>query len=168
MNAFANSLIAAAAVTLTMPLARASVPSGVSMAGPYACDGAKVVFSVPFRFLEPGHLVVTRTGIATAAEESLSLKADYTVTGAAAQGGGTVVLKTAGRCPPGYSLTVKRVVPLSQPISFRGAAVYSPAAQEDAVDRLAMVDQQIVRDQEGVTRHKTWCWRRGRLAGTTR
>jgi lysophospholipase L1-like esterase len=125
--------------------AAAATTSATSSSGPYNCDGTSTVaFPVTFGFLENAHLLVTKKLVATGVVSSLAIGTDYTVSGAGGSSG-TVSLVSAAKCASGYTLTIARVVPVTQPSSFSGANPVSPKAVERALDRQAQIAQQIDR-----------------------
>jgi hypothetical protein len=119
----------------------ATVPSTSSTAGPYTCNGSTTVFSVPFRFLAVGDLVVTRVHVASGSSTTLAVTTDYTVVGAGAAAGGSVTLVAGSRCGSGYTLLVTRQTAKTQPRNLRASTQYQPATVEAGLDQLAMVDQ---------------------------
>lgn len=120
--------------------ARAVVSSTASSSGPYPCDGNQTAFSVGFRFLAAEHLIVKKTN--AAGETTLALGADYAVTGAGGTSG-TVTLTGGSKCGSGYTLTIARQIPLTQPTPFSTQGSFSPKAHETAFDRLTMISQQL-------------------------
>lgn len=124
--------------------ALATVPANVSSSGPYTCTGSATAFSVGFPFQANADLAVTKKSTATGVVTTLAIGTDYTVIGAGGLSG-TVTLVSASRCPSGYTLTIKRALSVTQPSSFPLGVPYSPKAHEKALDRLAMVAQQLDR-----------------------
>ena len=61
----------------------------------YLGNGSTTTFAVPFKFLEPEHLVVVLT--TAGADAPQTLDDDYAVTGAGAAGGGSVVFEGTPR-----------------------------------------------------------------------
>jgi hypothetical protein len=99
-------------------------------------------FAVPFRFLAAADLVVLRRP-ASGAAATLALGLDYTVDGAGATAGGSVTL--AASLPAGASLVVRRQMALAQPVAFVENGALPAAALEGALDRLAMLAQEVGR-----------------------
>ncbi|MCO7503203.1 MULTISPECIES: hypothetical protein [unclassified Pseudomonas] len=97
------------------------------------------VFPFGFRFLDATHLVVTRINI-YGDNHTLVLGPDYTVTGAGAQNGGSVILTAP--LLVGERLVVSRVVPIVQPTDLRNQGKYLAETHETVFDRLTMIDQQ--------------------------
>ncbi len=131
--------------------ALATVPSTATTAGPYTCNGSTTVFSVPFKFLDQSHLVVTKAFAGVAIP--LIITTDYTVTGAGAAAGGNVTLVSGSRCASGYTLTVKRATPKTQPTSLRTIGTYQPGTVEQVADRGAMQVQELGRDKAELGGH---------------
>jgi hypothetical protein len=105
----------------------------------YAGNGSATVFGVPFRFLEASHLVVTETD-ALGNVSTLSLGSNYSVSGTG-QASGSITCSSAPAS--GTTLTITRVVPYTQPTTFRLAGTFSPRSHEDGFDRAAMATQQL-------------------------
>lgn len=83
-------------------------------------------------------------------ETTLTLTTDYTVTGVGAAAGGNVVLVDAdqawldadGDLKSGYTITIRRVVDITQETDIRNQGSFFPEAHENALDHAIMVDQQ--------------------------
>jgi hypothetical protein len=103
----------------------------------YTASGSETSFAVPFRFLEDTHLVVTLNGA------ELTKGSEYSVRGAGGSSGYIVPLD-----PLAGELVITRVVPVTQPTTFRLAGTFSPRSHEDAFDRQAMIVQQVDRDAQ--------------------
>jgi hypothetical protein len=147
MHRFARIVTMLALVLLGAP-ASATVPTATSTSGPYACDGSYAVsFIVGFKFFANSDLVVKTTS-AAGVEATLAYATDYTVTGPGLTPFGTVTLVAASRCPDGSTLTIKRVVPLTQTTSLGTQGQYNPKVIETALDRITMALQQAWREQE--------------------
>jgi hypothetical protein len=123
----------------------ATVPTATSQVT-YTCNGTTVAYTVTFKFLATGDLVVTKTETATGTVSSLTYATDYTVTGA---GGttGTVTLTAGSKCASGYTLTIKRTVAFTQGTAFSTQGSFNPKTHENAFDRLTMEAQQLDRDR---------------------
>ena len=116
-----------------------------SYSGPSTSDGVATVYGYGFKIVDKSHLRVTALSSATVPVETvLTVDTDYTVTGIGVETGGTVVLTTSGmaKAPAGYSLYRERVVPLSQDASFENNGEFFADSVEDALDMLAMQNQQ--------------------------
>lgn len=132
-------------LALTAFSAGASTPSSASSSGPYTCNGTTTAFVAGFQFLENAHLLVQKTGLGVTT--ALVLGTDYTVTGAGATSG-TVNLVAGSRCPTGYTLTIRRVVPLTQPTTLPTAGPYSARVHEKMADRAVQIGQQLQRQRD--------------------
>jgi hypothetical protein len=122
-------------------LVRATVTS-TTVQNSYVCNGSTTAFAVTFPFVASSDLTVTRT-TTTAATTTLALGTDYTVSGA--------TLTTTGPsspCTSGYTLTITRNTPLTQPLHLTNQGPYSPKALENAYDRLTMGLQQLSWSQQ--------------------
>lgn len=126
---FLSGLVAAvllglgALATVTSTNSTITYPSGAS------------TYPVPFKFLSQNDLVVVSSTLGT-----LSLTTDYTVSGAGSATGGSITL--TGGASTG-TITITRVVPLTQPTNFRAQGSFVPAAHENAFDRTTMQIQQL-------------------------
>jgi hypothetical protein len=103
---------------------------GAASVGPY---------SVPFRFFAAGDLEVIRT--TAGVETVLANVTDYSVTGVGNKLGGTITLVTA--LAVGSTLTIRRVIDLTQESSLRNQGTFHRETVEDMVDRTVMMVQQI-------------------------
>jgi hypothetical protein len=121
----------------SMPMTVSSSTSRISYAG----NGSETIFAFPYYFLAEADLVVVRRDDATGAETTLALDSDYTVTGAGMAAGGAVTTVT----PPaaGETLTLRRVVSLTQSTDFVANDPLDAEVLERAVDRATMADQQL-------------------------
>lgn len=99
----------------------------------YTCTGG-TIYTIPFPYLATSQILAqqkTAAGVVTTV--------GGTVKPSIAPASGTLTLATA--CPTGSTLTISRVVPFTQPQSFRTNA-YSGPVHEQAFDRLEMQVQQ--------------------------
>lgn len=133
-------LLSVVTVLALAVMASATVPSATSEVS-LLCDGVQVEYTFPYKILASSDLVVT-----TDVPSSLALGTDYTVTGVGLANGGHIDLTAGSKCPNTKTLKIKRVVPLTQPTSFRTQGAFSPAAHENAFDRVTMAAQQLDRD----------------------
>lgn len=121
----------------------ATVPTSVRSVS-YHCNGTTTGYTVTFPFLASTDLVATYTPEgASSPVVTLALGADYAVTGAGGSSG-TLTLTTGAKCPNLHLLTIKRVVPVTQPATFVSKVI------EHAFDRATMVSQQISSRQDTV------------------
>lgn len=105
----------------------------------YDADGVSVSFPVPFRFIQDSHLRVTL--LHADVETVLVLGSDYSVSGANDPAGGSVT--TAVAYPLGDSLTIERIVPITQETAYQRNDPFPERAHEQALDKLTMIAQQI-------------------------
>lgn len=102
-------------------------------------------FSVPFRVLDKSHLQVSIDG------RALVENTDYTLSNLSAYIGWNVNLidpapATFGDpkvLATGETLLMERVLPLTQPASFRSQQSFRAETHEDSLDRLTMIVQQM-------------------------
>lgn len=106
----------------------------------YTGDGSTVTFPIPFKFFQNSDLVVTITDL-SGNVTTKTLTTDYSVTGAGNASGGTLTMVVAPTL--NYTLTIKRVVPLTQATSIRNQGAFFANIHEDEFDRLVMADQQL-------------------------
>jgi hypothetical protein len=110
----------------------------VNGTGPYA-------FS--FRIFAESDLSVRVINDSTGTPVSLTLDADYTVTGVDDEDGGSIELSAdaASDYASGYTLDIRSTTPLTQPTALTNQGPFSPRAIETALDRLARQIQDIQR-----------------------
>jgi hypothetical protein len=106
----------------------------------YIGNGAVDAYDFTFRIFDDADLVVL-TRDADGVEVTLALGADYTVAGAGSYDGGTITL-VDGALASGYTITIKRVLDLTQETSLQNQSAFYAKVHEDEFDRLVMVDQQ--------------------------
>lgn len=115
----------------------------------YVGNGTVDTYSYTFRILQNSDLLVT-VADTNGSESTLTITTDYTVTGAGDSGGGTVVLvnnsqswlDSDGDLKSNYALTIRRVLPLTQPTDIRNQGDFYGETHEDQFDRLVFIDQQ--------------------------
>ena len=114
----------------------------------YTGNGATATYAYGFKVFDQAHLVVTVKNT-SGVETTLTITTDYTVTGVGSSSGGNIVLVnasqawlTGGYLTSGYTLTVRRVVPLTQTTDVRNQGDFYAEAHEDRFDKLVMADQQ--------------------------
>jgi hypothetical protein len=103
----------------------------------YVENGATLVHAVPFQFQVSADLVCSR--IAGGVETTLTLGVHYTVTGGA--GGAGSVTKTSGGVA-GTVFRIKRHTGRDQPTDYTPGDPFPAETHEDALDRLAAVNQE--------------------------
>ena len=117
-----------------------TVSSQVSRAD-YNGNGVTTLFSVPFYFVDPTHLTVLSTVIATGVSTILTLATNYTVSGTGVSTGGSVTLLVA---PAGtVRITILRNVPYLQNTHYVPNDPFPATSHEAALDLLTMEAQQI-------------------------
>lgn len=112
----------------------------------YAGNGVTTVFPIPFRFLENAHIVallVSAAGVPT----SWALSTNYTLTGADADGGGTLTALVAPAV--GTRLVIYRDIPATQETDYISGDPFPAESHERALDKLTMLAQQ---DEEALDR----------------
>lgn len=124
-----------------VPVSHATVTTGTRTVT-YSPTSATSLFAVPFPFLAKSHLQVVRTVEATGADTTLTLNSDYSVSlPTAGNLNGSVTLSV----PIGsaFTLTITRVVPVTQEVAFSSQGTYNAQRVEDAFDKLTMILQQL-------------------------
>lgn len=117
-------------MTVSTPIARNDyLSSGIT--GPYP-------FTFPIK--AASHLVVTKRYLSTGAETTLVQGVDYTLAGTTWINGGSFTL--ASLLVTGYTLTARRVVPLTQLLDLRNQGAFFAEDHESEFDLLVMADQQ--------------------------
>jgi hypothetical protein len=99
-------------------------------------NSTSAAYTVPFVFLEASHLAATQK-TASGVETSVTLSNH---TGAGEPSGGTVTTTVA--VPNTSTLTIYRVVPLTQSTSYAEGGDFPAASHERAIDKLTQIDQQ--------------------------
>ena len=102
----------------------------------YTGTGSAGPFTVPFPFYDTSHLTVLQTD----ALFNQTTLTGWTATGA---GGPSGAVTLAAACPVGSTLTIMRVVPLTQITSIKNQEAFYPEVHEQEMDLLAMADQQL-------------------------
>jgi hypothetical protein len=119
----------------------------------YIGNGATAIYDYQFKIFAASHLRVTVTDN----EGTLSLltyPTHFAVTGVGLKDGGKIELVDGGVgwqnddgfLLDGYSLTIRRVVPLIQATDIRNQDEFLPEVHEDAFDYLMMAIQQVAED----------------------
>ncbi len=108
----------------------------------YLGNGATTVFPYAFKIFEDANLEVYLTE-ADGAQTLLTLGTDYTVTGAGNEDGGNVTYPVSGDpLDDDETLTILRVIDITQETDLRNQGAYYPEVVEDELDRSRMIDQQ--------------------------
>lgn len=113
----------------------------------YTGNGSTAVYAYGFRiFVNTDLRVIVKDS--SGVETVLTLTTDYTVSGVGGSGGNVTLVNasqawlTAGNLSSGYTLTIKRVRPLTQLTDIRNQGEYYPEAIEDEFDKGRMIDLQ--------------------------
>src|SRR4051812_37714860 len=105
-------------------------------------NGATTGF--PYSFLIPDANSILVTYVDASGAQTVLSSSQYTVSGLGSAAGGTVTYPLSGSpIASGTSITIERVLPLTQPTSLLNQGGYFPAIVEAAFDRLCMLIQQI-------------------------
>jgi hypothetical protein len=99
-------------------------------------------YPVPFRFDSNSHIyvdVTTQAGVTT----SLTETTDYVLTGAGEESGGEVV--TVAAVPATSTVTIYRLVPITQLTSYEEGGDFPASSHERALDKLTQIAQQTER-----------------------
>jgi hypothetical protein len=113
----------------------------------YNGDGATTLFPIPFYFILDGHLIVSKKLISSGAVTTLVLGTDYTLVGAGVFAGGALTTIGAGSPISNlYTLTIRRVVPLTQLVDYVPHSGFDADVTETALDLLTMEIQQLSQD----------------------
>lgn len=105
----------------------------------YTGDGSTVAFSFPYRFFADTDLEVYLT--VSGVETLQTLTTHYTVSNAGDETGGTVTFLTAPAS--GATVTILRVLPLTQSVDYQANDPFPPETHEQALDRLTLQGQQL-------------------------
>ncbi len=111
----------------------------------YAGDGATTVFPVPFAFVLNADIVAVKAA-ADGTEIAWVENTHYTLAGAGEPSGGTLTVLTApdDRTPAnGETLTIRRVVALTQETDYPEGGEFPAQAHERALDKLTHAVQQL-------------------------
>lgn len=106
----------------------------------YIGNNTTDTYNYSFKIFTKNDLLVTQKDT-NDVETTLTVDTDYTVTGLGELSGGTIVL-TAGNLATGYTLTIRRVLTLTQSTDIRSQGDFYPEAHENQFDKLIMIDQQ--------------------------
>lgn len=106
----------------------------------YTGNGATTQYDFTFRIMDKSDLLV-QTLDASETITTLTLNADYSVTGVNRYPGGKVVLNTP--LPDGYKISIERSIPVTQETSIRNQGGFFPEIHEDAFDKLTMIIQRM-------------------------
>jgi hypothetical protein len=122
--------------------------SSTTVKNSYSGDGSTTTFSYTFKiFADSDIQVIIRSSTGT--ETTKTITTHYTVTGAGASGGGSVVF-TSGNIPTAtQTVVLRRNIPQTQAIDYIANDPFPAESHEEGLDRATMAIQQL---QEEVTR----------------
>lgn len=114
----------------------------------YTGNGATSSYDYTYRITSQSHLLVTVKNT-SGVESTLTLTTDYTVSGVGADGGGSIALVnsgqswlTSGNLITDYTITIRRVVDITQETDIRNQGDFYPEVHEDQFDYMTFIDQQ--------------------------
>ena len=115
----------------------------------YTGNDSTAVYAYTYRVFSEDDLVVLVRETSSGTETTLTKTTDYTVDGVGDVGGGDVTLAGTGKAwqgtgsqlDTGYSLTIRRVVDLTQQTDIRNQGAFYPEVHEDQFDKLVMQNQ---------------------------
>lgn len=143
MNILRGALLAA---LLLVPMSVRATVSTITNYVVAGGNGVTMIFNYGFPIPQASDAVVIHTtaaGVVTTLSQS-----QYSITGIGLGAGGQVLYPLVGSAmPSGDTLTIERVVPLTQPTSFGNQGTIYPAAIEGGLDNLEMQLQQIAASQ---------------------
>lgn len=105
----------------------------------YAGDASTVTFTIPFKFIEKGHLVASR--VLTANPGTPEILTIESVTGASLESGWSATLSAP--VGSGYTLKIQRVTARLQPRPYPANDPFPSRAHEGGLDRLTMIVQEL-------------------------
>ena len=112
----------------------------------YSANGTQTTFAYTFKIFEDSDLLVILRNDTTGVETTQTLTTDYTVTGAGSELGGNVVFLSAPAT--GNTVFSRRVLPLTQTTDYVENDPFPAESHEAALDKLTMLIQQNVLDEE--------------------
>ncbi|CAB4124942.1 hypothetical protein UFOVP66_44 [uncultured Caudovirales phage] len=114
--------------------------------GPFTGNGSATAFPFTFKVIAASDLSVVKTNATTGVSVTLALTADYTVSLNADQNnnaGGTVTLLSA--LATGFTLMISSAASYLQPTNLTNGGGFYPTVINDALDRLTIFVQQMLR-----------------------
>lgn len=112
----------------------------------YTGDASTLTFTLPFKFLEAGHLVASRVLTATpGTPEILSI---VSTTGAGLESGWSATLSAP--VGTGYTLRIQRVTSRIQPRPYPANDPFPSRAHEGGLDRVTMMIQELAESEGAV------------------
>lgn len=106
----------------------------------YNGNGVTTAFPTGFYFLDNAHIVVTLTD-SSGVDHSKTILTDFTITGALSSTGGTVTMLVSPAT--GETLTIARVVPMTQETDYVSGDAFPEETHERALDKAMMAASQI-------------------------
>lgn len=106
----------------------------------YSGNGSTTTFTVPYYFISSSDLTVIKRS-ASGIDTTLVLNTNYTVSGAGVSTGGSITTTVAPAL--GETLTIIRIVPLTQLVDYQPNDPFPANTHELALDKLTMEIQQI-------------------------
>jgi len=117
-----------------------SVPTNTAKVQ-YTLSSTVQALPIPFYFLENAHIKAVRNR-AGAADYTMVLGTDYTLTGAGDEDGGTMTT-IATNLQVGDKITIKRNVSITQQVNYVYNDKFPAETHEGALDKLTMIAQQL-------------------------
>lgn len=114
--------------------------------GPFTGNGSTTAFPFTFKVIAASDLSVVKTNATTGVSSTLTLTSDYTVTLNTDQNnnaGGTVTLLSA--LASGYTMMISTAAAYLQPTNLTNGGGFYPTVINDALDRLTIFVQQMLR-----------------------
>lgn len=116
----------------------------------YVGDGSADTYAYSFKIFAASDLKVTIANDSAVEFPTLTLDTDYTVTDVGETSGGNIVLVNSGQSwldgdgdlLTDYTLTIRRVRPITQLTDIRNQGAFLPETHEDEFDKNIMIDQQ--------------------------
>jgi len=111
----------------------------------YVGDGSTTTFAYDFKIFQDSDLTVTTYNTTTAAQVTLVLNSDYTVTGAGSALGGDVILSAAqaAALTSSFELIILRAVPQTQETDYVENDPFPADSTETALDKLTAEVQDL-------------------------
>ena len=115
----------------------------------YNGNDVSTIFAYVFKIFNNTELTVIKT-FTDGTESVLVLDADYSVSGAGSDAGGTITYPISGDpLATGEIIVIKRVLPETQTTDLRNQGAWNPEVVEDEFDKSRMIDLQ---QQESINR----------------
>src|SRR5215217_6610516 len=117
----------------------ASAVSRITVAG----NSSATSFAFPFKITSSSHLTVTKT-TSTGVTTTLTLGTHFSVSGVGSESGGSITYPLSGTAlPTGDTLTMRRVVPLTQTTDLTNQGAFYAEVHESEFDNLTYMAQQL-------------------------